>query len=211
MVEQLSLDGKSDLAWLLTLQHDPPASIFRRALPSSGLRPFSPGRSEARDRQSSVRSGTRYAGDQESRILQSKASPCPSSEGKGKCFRAGGGTTPHAQAAPCQTVVGEESCRRQGVGHGAESATACPPGAGFGCSSRCLLLREIKFSSGQQRFLACCWQRGPPLPGSSSPLLLFMTTRRISLLAPPCSRFPCPCRAFFSEASPEVCSQACQV
>ena len=44
MVEQLSLDGRSDLAWLLTLQHDPPAAIFvdHQALPSSGLRPFSP-------------------------------------------------------------------------------------------------------------------------------------------------------------------------
>ena len=45
MLEQLSLDGgRSDLAWLLTLQHDPPASIFadHQALPSSGLRPFSP-------------------------------------------------------------------------------------------------------------------------------------------------------------------------
>ena len=126
MVEQLSLDGKSDLAWLLTLQHDPPASIFldHQALPSSGLRPFSP----LAD-QRLVTTTLAYVRELEGRVLENKASPCTSSKGKGRGVRAGGGTTPHAQAAPCQTVGREESCRRQSVGHGPESATACPPGA----------------------------------------------------------------------------------
>ena len=44
MIEQTALDGKSDLGWLMTLQHDPPSSVFLdpQALPASNLRPFSP-------------------------------------------------------------------------------------------------------------------------------------------------------------------------
>ena len=45
MVEQAALDGgRTDLSFLLTLQPDPPSSIFlnHQALPTSGLRPFAP-------------------------------------------------------------------------------------------------------------------------------------------------------------------------
>ena len=43
MVEQSSLDGNPDIGWLLTLQNDPPSSIFldRQNLPTTGLKPFS--------------------------------------------------------------------------------------------------------------------------------------------------------------------------
>ena len=45
MVEQTALDsGRTDLSWLLTLQPDPPSSIFlnHQSLPTSSLRPFAP-------------------------------------------------------------------------------------------------------------------------------------------------------------------------
>ena len=44
MIKQTALDGRSDLGWLLTLQHDPPSALFvdHQALPLSSLRPFSP-------------------------------------------------------------------------------------------------------------------------------------------------------------------------
>ena len=43
MVKQWALDGRSDLAWLLTLQPDPPNSVFQddQQIGASSLRPFS--------------------------------------------------------------------------------------------------------------------------------------------------------------------------
>ena len=45
MLEQVAVDrGKHELAWLFTLQQDPPASIFasHQAMPTAALRPFAP-------------------------------------------------------------------------------------------------------------------------------------------------------------------------
>ena len=45
MVEQTALDSsRTDLSWLLTLQPDPPASVFmnHQSLPTTSLRPFAP-------------------------------------------------------------------------------------------------------------------------------------------------------------------------